>query len=751
MKKKNILITLTSTMALLCIGGAFALNAGNSVSAETPSQQKMLGASILVANDKTGIDSNGIRFPVVVADEVAEKITESKVYVLPKDHWEGVEAPTAEQVKANGTAFDTTEKWVNYYEQDTGYGDEYSEAVVYMYNIPTSKYATDFYVCSQLTLEGGATDTSEVIGRSMTYVAQKAVESGAYSTDDLGNYIQATYNVNKYLRTVYGSYELTGESTTVEGVAGEIPTVDGVDGYTINATLTAQANPELYDGATLNFYYENNDYTFESQELGNSDANLTLEKRVMKGVTAENMRGNTYYYSKSKNDGGTQNKFTYDNSVLGKYLMLNVYYISTWSSEPGMCFEAWSIDGGKGHVTKDILVKSYDDEGKIVQGSVIDYATSGNWVTIALYMDPVALGADSTSCYFTFTHWTKNELYIGEYIYLTQEQFDEFYEKPPYKASEVVEDAYLYEGDGLVKENNVLSLDGVTSYSAGSLVAVTASNSVGAKIKMYANDSEESFDAEWIYTENGELVAEVSANATYTYVFYMDSAITVGEKAGKMFVDTAVAYTINYDTAYTMNNWGFSRLRYHLFEKTDGVQYFSAYDITRVEAGNMQVTDVKDGTRIIIPDYSGKDRLVRRFTLDGVKQLNEGDHIVVKAKFEKNTPWIVFHGLNQAGKGTSYDWWSARAAFAEDGSVIDNQIATHGNINYDELKKHIGKYVYLVYRLPKAITVGSPDAKCGAIGIGNNLGDDYGKEGGAIQIGAVYIMNQTGFNTYFRL
>lgn len=799
MKKKNTLISLASTMALLCIGGGFALSANAEVSAEETKQQTMLGASILVANEQTGIDSNGIRFPVVVKDEVAEKITESKVYVLPKDHWTGVEKPTAEQVKANGTAFDTTEKWVNYYEQDKGYGDEYSEAVVYMYNIPTSKYATDFYVCSWMKLDDNTEELSDVIDRSMTYVAQKAVESGAYSTDDLGNYIQATYKVNKYLRTVYGSYELTGESTTVTGVAGEIPTVDGVDGYTINATLTAQANPELYDGATLNFYYENNDYTFSQQEIGKDGngvhTNLTYEKRAMTNVSPENLRGNTYYYKKTVNDGATWSKFEYDNSSLGKYLMLNTYYLSTWSSEPGVCFVAWNSAGST--VTDKILVKSYSDEGKFIDGTLIDYATAGNWITIVLYMDPAVLGANSTEMRLSFTSWTKNELYIGEYTYLTKDQFETYYEQL-YKPSTFTSGVNKYEGEGLVVEDNTVALKHLSSYAKGSYVAITATTNVASPVKMYKADGTSKQEAMSIYNADGVQVTTVEANKEYTYIFYMDSAITVGETAGKMFVDTASNYQVTYSAGYTIsvseNKKELNTFRNLLFETTDGVSYYTPNALTR-QKNKVAIKDVNTATNgvsksidgiplvgetsyttdgylkwtpsdlnALVPEYDAngkgstsdsKNYLYRCFTVDGVSEYKAGDYVVVKMKAEQALPYMAFWTRNSSGGGT--DYWTARAAFAEDRSVIVNKLSATGagtSITSDvALNDYIGKWVYMVFKVQHD-TVVTKDCEHGNHKASATRGSFIlARAGhtGDVYLGGVYVMNQTGFNTYFGL
>ncbi len=780
MKKKNTLISLASVAALLCVGGGFALNANTAVSAEeeVTKHQTMMGASILITDGLAG-DSNGIRFPVLVKDDVAEQITASKMYVLPADKWDGADAPTAAQLVANADTWAADTQWTDYYEANTEYDTSYQEAVVYMYNLPQAKYGTDFYVCSWIQLGEGETATeeySEVINRSMSEVAKAAVESGAYDAEELGNYFTATYTVNKYLRTVYGNYEKTGEPVTVEGTAGEIPTVAGVEGYTLNETLTMQAN-EFANGATLNFYYENNDYTFESQELGNSDANLTLEKRVMKGVTAENMRGNTYYYSKSVNDGGTQNKFTYDNSVLGKYLMLNVYYLSTWSENKGVCFEAWSIGGGNGHVTSDILVKSYNDEGNIVQGSLIDYATAGNWITIALYMDPVALGADSTSCYFTFTHWTKNTLYFGEYTYLTADQFKALYEQPAPKPVELISGVVEYSGTNVQNNNNLVSINGVSSYADKSYVAITAKTNVAAPVMMYGSDGTTKLSAYQIFNEAGKEVTTVEANTTYTYVFYMDGAITVGDVVGKMFVDTAVDFTVEYGSAYTaVDNRAYNRFQYKVFEEkgVEGITYYSPNALSRQgmyksgtwysAADAVGTTSMQqDGTlKYTTTSTFGKNR--HTFSIDNVTGFTKGTWIVVKVKGETEAPWACM--WTYKGNNPNYlkenptashdcDYWTFRGGFAEDRSWIDEDPTSGATGLKSEWK---GKWVYLAFKFECDVPVelnanygGGDTITRGSFALGfygtNSGSNDTLK--GTMYVGGVYVMTNTAFYEFF--
>ncbi|MBE7068738.1 MAG: hypothetical protein E7381_05500 [Clostridiales bacterium] len=113
---------------------------------------------------------------------------------------------TAEEVKKDGNPFETTGKWVNYYELNEGYGDGYEEAVVYIYNLPDTKYATEFYVCSEIVLNDNTSELSEVVCRSMSGVSASAINSGEYKVAELENYLEEVdYQVNNYLRTVFST------------------------------------------------------------------------------------------------------------------------------------------------------------------------------------------------------------------------------------------------------------------------------------------------------------------------------------------------------------------------------------------------------------------------------------------------------------------------------------------------------------------------------------------------------------------
>lgn len=443
MKKKNAVVSLTAVAALLCVGGAFALNANTTVSADTAKQQIMLGASILVANEQTGLDSNGIRFPVVVADSVAEKITESKTYVLPAEFWTDAETPTATEIIAHAktVASDTSDKWVNYYEENAGYGDDYQEAVVYMYNIPDDKYATDFYVCAWMQLNDTTEETSDVVCRSMQDVAVAAVESGAYSTEQLGKYLtETTYTVNHYLRTIYGNYVQTGEATTVESYIGMTATGDEVDGYTYNAKLTKEANDSLTVAAdnatTVNCYYENDEYAFNKLYLSKAQGDATTITQEGVSIISEvadlaetDYRGNVIKYVAPGHVSTNVQTISFNSYWIGKYMVFNAYFTGTPTTGISDKYAGF-VAYGNVNTTTPLRAKGiYNQEGKLYATSEITTANeSGKWISFVHYIDPTYYGANGNDYFvITFANYHGCTAYLGEWLLVSEDEYQEYF------------------------------------------------------------------------------------------------------------------------------------------------------------------------------------------------------------------------------------------------------------------------------------------------------------------------------------
>jgi len=615
MKKKNTIITLASAMAFLCVGGAFALNANTSVSADTTKKQIMLGASVLLTDGEAGKDANGIRFPVVVEDSVAEAITKSTTYVLPANYWTKSEAPTAEEVKESGDPFETTGKWVNYYELNEGYGDAYSEAVVYIYNLPDTKYATEFYVCSEIVLNDNTSELSDVVCRSMSGVSASAINSGEYKVAELENYLEEVdYQVNNYLRTVYGNYEKTGETSTVTGYAGlnvNYATGDEVEGYTYNANLTKLGNENfvIEEGATLNAYYENDKYTFETQSL-NAVHSTTIVKEEMTGVPVTDLQPNTYKITRTHlGDYSHDFKYTADN--VGKYLVLNVYYTATNE----MKVSVWDAP-----FTKTVpVVTVYDGEGNLQYSNENKFYLN-KWVNVVVYLDEQFFPKTLSNFRFTLADWAgATTVYFGEYTYLTEEEYKANFEQVPIDTN-VPTGVTAYKGtslkvapnatsklasgiNGIARTNPVASgnaymhtmmISDVTSYKAGQyVVARIKGATAGSAMALYGPNQESNSEA-MICAEDGTVVNAGEANTWYYYMWKVSADCTVAmyKLSFRITLDNAATYisdlyVIDNDTAlqaflqYKLPNYVGSR---YTTLPTEGVTTYTSSDLVNVDS-----------------------------------------------------------------------------------------------------------------------------------------------------------------------
>lgn len=571
MKKNKKIISLTAAAALLCVGGAFALNANTSVAADdtaTPKKQTMLGASVLLDGVLDGQNINAIRFPVVVEDTVRAQIAESKIYVLPAAFWTSAQAPTAEEIANHADKFveTTTDKWINYYEDDTSvYGDAYDEAVVYMYNIPEEQYANDFYVCSYIKLNDNdnTEEYSDVMARSMEEVAVEAVNSGTVPLEKVSKYLKSVeYTVTPYLRTIYGSYE-KGAEQTVSGYRGIKADLDAVtvENGELNETLTAQANASLTvaENATLNVYYENNAYKFETQALKDNSSGVAMPKQNMSGVTAADLRGETYLFDKGKNNSATMMSFTYDDDDVGKYLVLNTYFISSTSYDTArlLGFYCWNANQ-KGASN----IWYYDANGKLIP-TYDNAAYLNKWVSFVVYLDETGFPKTSTNFWVSFFHNECSKLYFGEYTFLTEEQFKANFQYIETDTTKLPEGVVGYSGDTLTRFSNghaahytkasqgmmwytssTKNSDGctikpaaVTSWAAGQYVAITiySYTKTGSTVGMYSGTLVA------VYDDKGNTLqaAQIQANKWYTYVFEIPNAVeTLELYKGSIHINT---------------------------------------------------------------------------------------------------------------------------------------------------------------------------------------------------------------------
>ena len=388
----------------------------------------MLGAYVHIGDTVDEKDANGIRFPVVVKDVVAESITASKMYVLPADLWGSAVAPTSEEIiqHEETLATDTTNAWGNYAENNTNYDDGYEETFVYMYNIPQEKYTTDFYVCSWMRLESGMEETTEVISRSMSDVATSAINAGEYTVEQLGKYLPKTsYRIKHYTRLVTGAYVLYKTTTSAEeAYVGLTPTItpDKIDGYTYNPALTAKVNALTTienSNTAVACYYENDAYKFQSQPLVGVNY-TTVTKEDVVGLDETERQMDVYKITRV-NTGDYSHAFKYTSDNVGKYLVFRLYYEKATSIKIAIFDAAY---------TKTVpVVTLYDDKGKLQPSNQAQYFLD-RWVNVVVYLDEQYFPKNKSSFRFSFANWSGDTtLYFGEYTFLTEEQYKANFEQ----------------------------------------------------------------------------------------------------------------------------------------------------------------------------------------------------------------------------------------------------------------------------------------------------------------------------------
>ena len=602
MKKNKKIISLTAAAALLCVGGAFALNANTTVSADTnpvatESQQIMLGASVLLDGVvDTGDDTGIIRFPVIVRDEVKKQIVESKIYVLPQASWEKETPPTPQEIMGHAEKFEgitknqegSIDKWVDYYEDIKPYDSDYEQAVVYMKNIPMEQFASAFHVCSWMKLSDGTTvteDFSEVVSRSMEYVAAAAVNSGEYTTEQLGKYLttEVNYTVTPYLRTIYGTYK-AADAKNVTGKKGVNVTAQDLeqDGYTINKALTAQANAAdlIVDGGeTFNVYYENDAYKFETQKLDAiKNATIVDVDESMTGLAATDLQPNMYTIT-SPHNAEYHHTFKYTEDNVGKYLVFNVYYTKLSYAKA----QVWNAPA-----TAGVATWHYDGAGNLGPGGDASYYLN-KWTNVVVYLDETNFPKNKNSFYMSLSNYGGDiTAYFGEYTFLTAEQFSSNFEAfNVVDTTKVPEGVTYYRGDTMVMAANAgqgggncigtyskangrsvytstaqhYSICGVrpsatTSWAAGYVaVKVYSYTKTGNLIQMFKHD-QKTLNAELVYDEDGNVINydQAQANKWYTYIFNLPEDVA----ATSMYVGSILVYTVNesglkfaFDSVYT--------------------------------------------------------------------------------------------------------------------------------------------------------------------------------------------------------
>ena len=700
MKKNKKIISLTAAAALLCVGGAFALNANTTVSADTEqatSQQIMLGASLFVNPELTeGKDMNGIRFPILVENAVAEQIVESKVYVLPQAIWGQNTPPTQADMVAEGIECVTKNaeinKWVDYYEEldDNSYEGAYKEAVVYLYNIPVEQFANNFYVYSYLTLEGDTEDKSEVVARSMEYVATAAVNSGEYTLDRVEKYLtaEAAYTVKPYLRTIYGTYE-AADAKTETGKKGVNVTAQDLerDGYTINKALTAQvnaANLTVDEGETFNVYYENSEYpSFETGALSTYSTS-TFAERALVDVAPTDMQANTYEVVQTKNDAAPEFNISYSQDKVGTYLVLSAYFTKKSYGGGIGDWACWNKDENKTYP-----VYAYSNNGNLLP-TLESRDLLNKWANVVVQ---VPNDADGTLRMTLSQEAHNDSWYLGEYTFITEKQFKDNFQQTTVDTDIPDSGVAAYKGSDLTIAPNAgstitrtyqgiastdaskygyqytMMINDVTTYTAGQyVVARIMGADAGVAMAFYGNPGKTYSNCESLtVTEDGDIAQTPAANTWHYYIWKIATSGDVAQHTHSFRINISAATYIS-DVYVVENHEAFSAFCETKFpngfvygaeawqKRTDAVPYVS-YD----EHGNLVYTNKGDD------EYWTRGIYLNRSWV-------EGQYVAIEMYTDS-----TWDGTNS---GTKYgQWWGSASRTVYDKETkqpIDNPATTSG-------------------------------------------------------------------------
>ena len=402
-----------------------------------------------------------------------------------------------------------------------------------------------------------------------------------YVTQDMT--LTAVYD-KEYEYTVYylqrqfnGTYKIVdtfvGEGKMLTEVTAEIKTFEG---YTYNESLSVTQGKVLAFGKlALAVYYDDNDYTFETQAFGKLDnRGATITKEAMTGVPVTDLQPNTYKMTPAEANWYEAFVFTYPEDKVGTYLVMNVYFTSRAGAA------GWAIWDGP--VSKTYPIYSYDTEGEFLP--VHDTANLLNkWINVVVQIPE---GIKTNQLRITFSQWAKDTWYMGEYTYLTEEQFKANFH---WVETDVPTGTTRYAGSTLAafsNGNNMLSggangtklytsttahysgctikPNAVTSWTAGQYVAITVKSytMTGNLINMY-DGNQAAFNATAVYDEAGNKIDydKAEAGKWYTYVFKLPNDVPTIElykgsirvltesTAGYKFMFESV-YSITDDTAY---------------------------------------------------------------------------------------------------------------------------------------------------------------------------------------------------------
>ncbi|MDD7186366.1 MAG: hypothetical protein PUH93_01310, partial [Clostridia bacterium] len=213
--------------------------------------------------------------------------------------------------------------------------------------------------------------------------------------------------VKHYIRNINGSYTLKETETNVPCMG--TPSAKTYAGYNYGSNSV--------DGTVCNMYYELDGITFNVPNFtatGFDGAGSYAAKGTV--VDGENVYNNVYEGNVTSGTSSSFLSIAYGNNT-GKWLILSIK--QTYSLvNSALQF----IDGNGGWHTDNNYPTWFDKNGAAITYDK-DYT---DWKIMAVYLDSTSFPANG-ALNVNFFLWNHGTVQIGEYTYLTEDQFNEFF------------------------------------------------------------------------------------------------------------------------------------------------------------------------------------------------------------------------------------------------------------------------------------------------------------------------------------
>lgn len=216
--------------------------------------------------------------------------------------------------------------------------------------------------------------------------------------------------VKHYVRNINGSYTLKETETNV--ICMGTPTAKTYAGYNYGSNSV--------DGTVCNMYYELDGITFNVPNFtptGFDGAGTYAAKGTVKD--GENVYNNVYEGNVATGTAGAMLNIAYGNNV-GKWLLIPVQHSYTYKAGALQFVKNGSeyINGDEADNYPTVFDKN---------GTVMSYDKNyTDWMIMSIYLDANEFSANGALQINLFL-WRLGTVQIGEYTYLTEDQFNEFF------------------------------------------------------------------------------------------------------------------------------------------------------------------------------------------------------------------------------------------------------------------------------------------------------------------------------------